>query len=96
MVTQLDVLSQTKILVGKRSASEILDLCPRTIDYLVAGGELPVVRVGRRVLFRVAGLEAFARRRSHRTGRAKTGGGEASESGQLRAANDEDGARPKR
>lgn len=65
MVMQVDVPSQTKILIGKKPAAEILDLCPRTIDYLVAGGELPVVRVGRRVLFRVADLEAFARRRSH-------------------------------
>lgn len=75
MVTQGDVLSQTKILVGKKPAAELLDLSPRTIDYLVSGGELPVVRVGRRVLFRVADLEAFARSRSHRTGREQTDGG---------------------
>ncbi|MGA2630221.1 MAG: helix-turn-helix domain-containing protein [Terriglobia bacterium] len=67
-------MTQAKILVGKKTAAESLDLCQRTVDYLVAEGELPVVRVGRRILFFVADLEAFARKRSHRTGRGMADG----------------------
>ena len=74
MLTQTNVPTQAKILVGKARASELLSVCPRTIDNLVQVGEWPVVRIGRRVLFRLADLESFARRRTHGTGRGDTHG----------------------
>jgi excisionase family DNA binding protein len=76
MVTQENASSQTKkLLLSKRAAAELLSLCARTVDYLVDEGELPVVRVGRRVLFRVRDLEVFAHRGSHRTGRGQLDAG---------------------
>jgi len=50
------------ILVSKREAASLLSVCPRTIDNLVARRELPVRRIGRRVLIPRRALEQFARR----------------------------------
>jgi len=53
-----------KILVSKRHAAEALGICVRTLEKLIAGGKLPVVRIGRRILVPAAALERFARPRA--------------------------------
>jgi excisionase family DNA binding protein len=50
------------ILVSKRDAARQLSVSPRTLDNLIAGRELPVRRIGRRVLIPRKALENFARR----------------------------------
>ena len=49
------------LLVSKRSASQMLSVSLRTIDNLVARGDLPVRRIGRRVLIARKTLVQFAR-----------------------------------
>ncbi len=55
-------LAQEKILIGRRQAAAALSISTRSLDYLIERGELRALRVGRRVLLRVADLEAWARR----------------------------------
>ncbi len=64
---------QQRLLVGKREACELLGgISPRTLDYMIASGELRVVRLGRRVMFAVKALEQFARK-DHQVRRLTTG-----------------------
>ena len=54
---------QDRLLVGKREACQLLGgISPRTLDYLLARGELTPVRLGRRVMFHLEALEQFARK----------------------------------
>jgi excisionase family DNA binding protein len=48
------------LFVGKRDAQAALGVSARTVDRLVASGQLPSVRIRRRVLISVEELEAFA------------------------------------
>jgi excisionase family DNA binding protein len=49
------------LLVSKRDAAELLSLCVRTIDNLIATKRLPSRRIGKRVLIPYAALVHFAR-----------------------------------
>ena len=51
-----------KILYSRQEAAELLSLSLRSLVVLIDRGELPVRRIGRRVLVPRASLEAFARR----------------------------------
>ena len=51
-----------KILYSRQEAAELLSLSLRSVVVLIDRGELPVRRIGRRVLVPRASLEAFARR----------------------------------
>jgi excisionase family DNA binding protein len=51
-----------KILYSRQEAAELLSLSLRSVVMLIDRGELPVRRIGRRVLVPRASLEAFARR----------------------------------
>ena len=51
------------ILVSRRTAGRLLNLCLRTISKLIASGELRAKRVGKRVLLLREDLERFARER---------------------------------
>ena len=51
----------TALLHSKLEAAAMLNVCPRTIDNLIAMKELPVRRIGRRVLIPRAALLNFAR-----------------------------------
>ena len=51
-----------KLLYSKREAAQLLSLSPRTIDNLIAAGELNPRRVGRRTLLELSELERFAKR----------------------------------
>ena len=55
-------MQDPKILISKREAAESLSISLRTLDYLIAKGELSVRRVGRRCLIERRTLELFARR----------------------------------
>ncbi len=63
------------ILVSKRDAARQLSVSARTLDNLIAGRELPVRRIGRRVLIPRRALERFARG-DHKTQRKRPGGQE--------------------
>ena len=61
-------MEQEKILLDRKTTASVLGgISLRTLDGLVASGELKPTRVGRRVLFRRADLERFARRDHHST-----------------------------
>jgi excisionase family DNA binding protein len=51
---------ETKLLFSRKAAAAILDLSVRSIDYLVASGELEYRKVGRKVLIPRASLTRFA------------------------------------
>jgi excisionase family DNA binding protein len=55
-------LQENKILIDKKSAAQMLSISLRALDYLIAQGELPVRRLGRRCLIERRALEQFARR----------------------------------
>jgi excisionase family DNA binding protein len=61
MITQ-NMKPQNKLAVGMREAAEMMTVCCRTIQTLVATGELRSIKVGRRRLIPVTALEAFLRR----------------------------------
>jgi len=50
------------LLISRREAAIALGVCLRTLDYLIARGELAARRVGRRVLIPRTALEQFSRR----------------------------------
>jgi excisionase family DNA binding protein len=51
-------------LLGVKQAASQLGVSPKTISRLVAARQLPVVKIGRRVLFRVGDLETLVERRT--------------------------------
>ena len=50
----------TKLLFSRKTAAEMLDISLRTLDYLVANGELESRKVGRKVLIPRTSLTRFA------------------------------------
>lgn len=54
------------LLVNSRDAARLLAISPRTLFALVKSGQVPVVRVGRRVLFSVEALQRWVRARLDR------------------------------
>lgn len=51
-----------KLALSVREAGAALGLSPRTVEELVRLGQVPVVRIGRRVLLPVAGLRRWLER----------------------------------
>ena len=51
-----------QLMYSKRSAARVLDLSVRTVEYLLASGQLESRRVGRKVLIPRASLVRFASR----------------------------------
>jgi excisionase family DNA binding protein len=51
-----------ELLLTRDEAAAALKLCTRTVDKLIRNGELPVVRIGRRVLVSVSAIEAWISR----------------------------------
>jgi excisionase family DNA binding protein len=64
----------TAPLLTRIEAAEALNLSPRTIDGLLASGDLPAVRVGRSVRIRPSAIDYFIESRETRKNpqRAKT------------------------
>lgn len=50
------------LLLDKKTAAKALGICLRTIDKLIAVRELPVRKIGKRVLIERSALERFAKR----------------------------------
>jgi len=55
-----------KLLISKQDTAAKLGICVRTLENLVAIGEIKPRRIGKRVLFEAREIERFARR-DHRT-----------------------------
>ena len=60
--TQIPDRLLTTLLVDTREAARLLNISTRTLWTLTARGELPSVRIGRRVLYRVETLREFTQR----------------------------------
>lgn len=54
--------SSRKLLIDTTQASQLLSLSPRTVWTLTARGDLPSVRIGRAVRYRIADVEQFVER----------------------------------
>jgi excisionase family DNA binding protein len=61
---------KSNILLSKKSVAGLLSICVRTLEKLIAAGELPVIRIGSRVMIPRNAVENFARR-DHSTQSAK-------------------------
>jgi excisionase family DNA binding protein len=61
LIPQQGEAQLSPILVSKRDAARLLNLCVRTVEQLINHRELRVRRVGRRVLLLREDLEKFAR-----------------------------------
>lgn len=48
-----------RLALTKEEAADALSVCPRSIDMLIASGQLRPVRVGRRVLIAVAEIHRY-------------------------------------
>jgi excisionase family DNA binding protein len=55
-------MTNPKLLFSKKSAAAMLDLSVRTVDYLLASGELEYRKIGRKVLIPSQALTQFASR----------------------------------
>ncbi len=62
-----DRTPQPPLLLSIKQAAQALSLCERTIWDLVKKGELPHVKVGRRVLFSPASLQSWIERQESTT-----------------------------
>ncbi len=57
-----------KLLLSPRDAAAALSICERTLWTLADEGEIPRVRIGRRVLYRIADLEHWVSTRMEKPG----------------------------
>jgi excisionase family DNA binding protein len=64
-------LKSEKILYSKAASAEILDISIRTLENLIAAGEILIHRIGRRVVISRQTLDKFAHR-NHVTSRGGT------------------------
>lgn len=53
-------METSKLLYSRKEAASALSLGVRTVDHLVASGQLPVKRIGRRVLIPAQSIKNFA------------------------------------
>jgi excisionase family DNA binding protein len=53
-------ISAERLLVSKKEAAQILGVCVRTIEYLIAGKRLSIRRIGKRVLVPYTSLRRLA------------------------------------
>lgn len=57
-----------KLLLSPRAAAAALSICERTLWTLADEGEIPRVRIGKRVLYRISDLEAWIATRIEKPG----------------------------
>jgi excisionase family DNA binding protein len=67
-------MRENTILLTRPEAAEALRQSARTTDTLIANGELPAVRIGRRVLVRQQAITQFIEAREGRVKILKKGG----------------------
>jgi excisionase family DNA binding protein len=53
-------LKSEKILFSKAASAELLDISIRTLETLITAGEIPIQRIGRRVVISRRALDKFA------------------------------------
>jgi len=63
-----DALVVERLLIDVKDVAKMLNVCERTIRNLTKVGELPVVRIARRVLYSREDIVEFIRKRSRREG----------------------------
>jgi excisionase family DNA binding protein len=49
-----------KILYSKSASAQLLDISIRTLENLITAGEIPILRIGRRVVISRRALDKFA------------------------------------
>jgi len=52
---------EQRLLVDRRNAAQYLSISQRSLDYLLANGELHIRRIGARVLIPITELQRYAR-----------------------------------
>jgi excisionase family DNA binding protein len=52
---------EQRLLVNRRNAAQYLSISQRSLDYLLANGDLNVRRIGTRVLIPISELQRYAR-----------------------------------
>jgi excisionase family DNA binding protein len=52
---------EQRLLVNRRNAAQYLSISQRSLDYLLANGDLNVRRIGKRVLIPISELQRYAR-----------------------------------
>jgi excisionase family DNA binding protein len=62
MVPKKAARSEDKLLLSRREAAARLSISPRSLDYLISDGVIPVRRIGSRVLIPYEHLLFFASR----------------------------------
>jgi excisionase family DNA binding protein len=60
-VTRAAIPPEQRLLVDRRDAAQYLSISQRSLDYLLANGELNVRRIGSRVLIPLSELQRYAR-----------------------------------
>ena len=65
-------MSVEPLLVDVKEVARLLSICERTVRTLTKGGELPVVKIGSRVLYSRADLIQFIQQRSVREVRGQS------------------------
>jgi len=53
--------NRSPLLVSKKETAALLGVCPRTVDYLLAGKQLTGLRIGKRLLIKYASVIAFTK-----------------------------------
>lgn len=53
-------MKSEKILYSKAASAELLDISIRTLETLITAGEIPIQRIGRRVVISRRALDKFA------------------------------------
>lgn len=66
--TATTTTNETPGLLSRERAAAWLGVNPRTLDRLTARGDLAAVRIGRRPLYRLETLDAYARSAERRLG----------------------------
>ncbi|MCL2659454.1 MAG: helix-turn-helix domain-containing protein [Acidobacteriaceae bacterium] len=59
-VQRLTMPTEERLLVDRRSAAQYLSISQRSLDYLLARGELTMKRIGTRTLIPLAELKRYA------------------------------------
>jgi excisionase family DNA binding protein len=58
---RVEMPPEQRLLVDRRNAAQYLSISQRSLDYLLANGELNTRRIGTRVLIPISELQRFAR-----------------------------------
>jgi excisionase family DNA binding protein len=60
-ITRAEIPLEQRLLIDRRKAAQYLSISQRSLDYLLANGELHTRRIGARVLIPISELQRYAR-----------------------------------